>query len=196
MAERMIDNRTPQKLLKNVWEKDPERMQRAKDMGFDTDRLWYHGSPDISKTEKFDMEKAGSVLDKDTDQNSAFFAATPEPANSFASNYDYSGEGKGVIPVLLKRGETAFEDWNATGATKKMGKQIEKAIRQKKDSVVFKNIHDPSLTHVATTFDPKRIRSIFAQFKDKESDDLLAANPGSLPSLLAEALLARKKNAQ
>jgi hypothetical protein len=267
-AEMMhADSPRSAQLIKKLWEKDPERMQRAKDMGFDTDRVFFHGTPHDDIT-KFEPQRHGEAYDEPgLRYDASFFASNPNTAESYqyhgtpmsypkgkdaydtaykelndiqkaagkayedSSNAEKNGDTElankymndyqmlnvdahnkwkeveelhvakdpqpNILPVLLRRGDTRFTNWEGgTPGSRKISDDIKAALSEGRDSAVMKNIFDTPFHHQAAIFDAKRIRSIFAQFRDKDSDDLLAANPGSLPSLLAEALLARKKDAK
>jgi gas vesicle protein len=96
----------------------------------------------------------------------------------------------GILPVFLRRGKTLFSEWEGNEATslRKISSEIKKAAEGGYDSAILKNIRDSELGHQAVIFDPRNIRSIFAQFKDPNSANLLAGNPKSLSAagLLAE----------
>lgn len=58
------------------------RMKRAKDMGFDTERVWYHGTKgDIPE---FDKSFTGLSTNADSAKKGFFFSSTPQTASGYA----------------------------------------------------------------------------------------------------------------
>jgi hypothetical protein len=74
------------------------RMKRARDMGFDTSEVFYHGSPNID----FPSFKEDSFFTADADYASKF---TDSSASS-SSFYGVTKDAPGVIPVYLNRQKT------------------------------------------------------------------------------------------
>jgi hypothetical protein len=182
---------TGQELLKKAWEADPERMQRAKDMGFDTENLWFHGSPYADELEKFNNEMLGTNHYLESDSIAHFFGSHPEIANRYTNFHEDEDVPEGVFPTLL-RGKPLIRN-----RVPQQDEEIRRGIAatQKAGKDVFVTRDDMgSKAHVAAVADPKNIRSIFAQFRDPESTDLLAANKGKLQSWLSAGLLGREQS--
>ena len=80
---------------------DDDRIQRAKDMGFDTDTVFYHGT-DVNFSEFYKDSRGSSTGDPDS-KLGFFFSSNPDVASSYASinitNIDYS---KGLLGAVNK----------------------------------------------------------------------------------------------
>ncbi len=81
------------------------RMGRARQMGFDTGTIWYHGTvpsayvPDID-IKAFDPDKIGGRFG--ADEEGFFFTTDTTEASDYASIDGGSPEGGAVYPVYLK----------------------------------------------------------------------------------------------
>lgn len=155
------------------------RMQRARDMGFDTDTVYYHGTRhDI---EAFDPDMIGEQHDflRDDDPGT-FFTTNAESANFHTEpeDLDYrvkSGESPNVIPtyhrdenplvVKTAQYEENYYDQNRN-------RLLAEAYRGGHDSIVVHG-SDGKLKYI---FDPSNIRSVNAAFDPakKDSANLLA----------------------
>lgn len=68
---------------------EASRLARAKEMGFDTSKTYYHGTP--HSFEGFDLKKLGSQTDQGDARQGIFFSEDPSVADNFA-NYGPSTE--------------------------------------------------------------------------------------------------------
>lgn len=171
------------------------RMARAKEMGFDTDKVVYHGTPDSRGIWENGFQTFEETYGKSDPKRVYFFADDPKVARTYADDrraFDYQNAEPEVIPVHLKMENPAVIDWRGRkfrGREKNdEGYDIHDIINQARsagnDSFIINNVID---TYNATgkpstirgVFDPTRIRSVEAAFDPAKSDsaNLLAANP-------------------
>ena len=73
----------------------PARMERAEDMGFDTDTTWYHGSPVAASIDKFDLS-----LPKVTDEGFLGNAVYMTPQSYIAKAYARNDYDSGVLDLF------------------------------------------------------------------------------------------------
>jgi hypothetical protein len=178
---------------------EASRMARAREMGFDTDTTWYHGtkSPNF---ESFDLKKAGKS-DPGLVGKAVYFTPEAEQAGSFAASQHYGkGDAPAVIPAYLRMQNPAYitdgvlpdgrrlTDVHPSGITKQSAGAINRALKAAgHDGVIFRT-GDGELMQAAV-FDPSRIRSPRAAFDPDQIDsaNLLAANSSkaSTPGLAA-----------
>jgi len=150
------------------------RMQRAKEQGFDTDTVYYHGT-----ASDFDSFKPNSMVGSDVNY-----------ANTFAKMRGRErSEGANVIPVLINKGnQYEMIDYPEDTPYSMMRDQSDEALIA--DGYDSKKRYDGAIT----VFDPSNIRSTNAAFDPakKDSSNLLAdmgaglAATGGLSSLLAQ----------
>ncbi len=169
------------------------RMARAEAMGFDTGKVWYHGSPNAGFKEMY-VKNVG-----------AFFTDRYDVAASYAGSYDEvdesnlagDGEQQAVYSVYLKPGNSVTLDWGGKDWGDGVdGLKTDEAANRAKyegaDSVTFENVtdvgwlapgfvDDDGVGSVAVVFRPDQARSIFAAFDPdfKDSGNLLASKPAS-----------------
>lgn len=176
---------------------EASRMARAKEMGFDVDETFYHGTSmdgyvESTDIEKFDTSKHGDRFS--ADDSGFFFTNDKGEANYYASSdrdYYNKGEGEGAVyPTLLKNKNPLVVDaqflksegmapigevddtvnfWdNYQGLIKGWAED------GGYDSVILKD--EVTGRKMNIIFDPKNIRSINAKFdpKMKDSANLLA----------------------
>ena len=186
-----------EKLLKRLHESDPERMARAAEQGYDTDKVYLHGtasdikrfSPQESETRNFWNEgEAGN------DYGFNFLTDSPLNASEYAKaasqirdpdymdllEEDLFGEGANVVPAFTKKPKVSVDakgqqyDYVYPRNFKKHGET----------SYLFKNVYDSGsptgteeISDVVAISDPSDIRSIFAKFDPakKDSSDILAS---------------------
>ena len=167
------------------------RMGRAKEMGFDTETVLYHGTNEDVKG--FDLSFVGSAFGT-PEERGIFLTNNAEVANLFS----YKNDGGNVLPLYVRgkiktltakdlpklairgRPEIMFP------SRKEFAKVIKKAKAQGFDGVRIKNVEEDSLTSFNSfvgdqiiIFDPSNIRSVNAAFDPKKSGSstLLAAAP-------------------
>lgn len=179
---------------------DPQQTARAKDLGFDTDKVWYHSS--LSPLDKFDahgkfMGRSGTAGIHLTD--------SPEAASRYLDrygDYDYKGRPfqKNIIPVYVKAGKVLernepFKSPIGLGMpvpegyenpVKKMGYDalLRREGINKRGSVVghVEPGGRDSVDHAELVLhDPSRVRSVFAQYDPDatEGPELSRAAGGS-----------------
>lgn len=186
-----------------------EKLARAKEMGFDTDNVYYHGSPnpDIKEFKPSEKGMFGSAV---------YLTKNPEEAGQYAIQSNTGTQGTPTIYPLLTKGRILnrtnykdiwdlykeidpslpnidfsgnwwenkknLEDFNS--AVKKMDKLglINDLVKKSK---IFSGIQDQDHRII---FDPKNIRSKFAKFDPamSESSDIssLTSSPSSLKNKL------------
>lgn len=162
------------------------RKARAEAMGFDTSKVWYHGSK--AAVDAFDLRKAGKS-DPGLVGRGVYFAPDAEQAGMFALSPHYGrGGAPNVMPVYLRMRNPAvvvdgvlpdgrrLTEAHPRGITKDSATALKRDLqRAGYDSVVFQTV-DGELTQAAT-FDPANIRSVNAAFNPAEegSPRLLAS---------------------
>jgi hypothetical protein len=136
------------------------RMARAEAMGFDTSRVWYHGTrsateagyaPDIKD---FQTTKYGAA-------EGVFLTPDPKDANRYASSPIYPG---GTIYPVHTRGNIGSRqdmlDADGVNSTEKTASMMEKGF-----DGYFDEVHGEMVM-----FDPSNIRSVNATFDPDKSD--------------------------
>jgi len=175
------------------------RMQRARDMGLDTDRTWYRGG----KTARDELKAVGSEVDTPA----IWFSSSPQRASDFATmraEYGNMADLKAdympsVMPAYTGGNYKTVEGMFQAPNFDRMSKQMEQAKADGYDGVVFKRLNDrpgatgPSLfnsSDVLAKFDGSNIRSPNAAFDPAKADssNLLFAN-GGRPGAAAGAAL-------
>jgi hypothetical protein len=171
------------------------RMARAKEMGFDTETVLYHGTPDsrgIMETGFKTVKEKFGVKDPD---RVYFFAENKKVADTYADDrraFDYQNATAETIPVYLKSRNPKIVDWGGRpfrgkekdGSGFSIRDYIDQARADGHDSVIIRNVIDtydgkgkPST--IRAVFDPSNIRSVNAAFDPEKSGSstLLAAAP-------------------
>lgn len=145
------------------------RMARAKEMGFDTSKVWYHGTKkDFSEfTLPGGRKQAGNYRDGPGEADVAIFLSSdPKVASGYASAGSNKGEGSRVIPAYIRmqnpreinlKGEL-YRDENA--------ELIESSIKRGHDGIIYTY---PDGVKEAVVFDPANIRSVNAAFNPQQS---------------------------
>ncbi len=172
---------------------EASRMARAKELGFDTSRTFYHGTPEATPFESFDLGRVGSNM-----KNEGIFGKGVYLTENKAHAHDYANEAtlgapRGHIREVYVRAEKPYI-WGESEAplSHSIGKRTDELKTQGYDSV-----HVPSRTKAGqaeefVVFDPKNIRDVNAAFDPamRDSASLLAADSSraSLPGTLVNAL--------
>ena len=206
-AEQLTQMENQQAIAKGLDMSQEARMQRAKDMGFDTDRVVYHGTSKSGYVESTDIEAfdPSKVGDKwSFDDKGFFFTSRQSFANDYTSsdrNYREMGAGAGAVyPVYLKMKKPLViddkflkkEGMSPIGQTEdtiSFWDNYQELIKDwvaegKYDSVILRDSSDKSedgkLTETRVVFNPSQIRSVNAAFDPefKASPELLAQNQG------------------
>lgn len=172
LAERLARTagRWPRSIFGAV-DENTARLARAEDLGFDTSRIYYHGTkgdfrafePSRGSAESFVglMDGGAGKRQRATYGPGVYVSRTPDRANDFAGVWDESPEGGNVVPIFIRRGR-------------------------------FK----PTIGNEGRVVDPRDVRSIFARFDPAKANsaELLAGLGVGLPVsavTLREALRSR-----
>jgi hypothetical protein len=148
------------------------RMGRAKEMGFDTETVLYHGTG--ADIEAFNLSANG------VNGPGVYFALDPNAASAYASRASQSAN---VLPVFLKKGNYATtqqlddlaKSLRANDSPSAVDSSYVSAVeRLKADG--FIGVRDDKFVSI---FDPSNIRSVNAAFDPEKSGSstLLAAAP-------------------
>ncbi len=158
-------------LLEALMKADPERLARAQQQGYDTSKVYFHGTGnDVANLEP--SKRLG-----------AFSSDDPALASNYASYYGDKGQPN-VMPMFAKTGDA--RNINAEGRL-----LYQEMAKPRDQSVLFKNAWDPGIgndasmktndlgfneSNIFATKDPTALRSIFANFDPAKtnSSDLLA----------------------
>jgi hypothetical protein len=182
---------------------DAARMQRARDMGFDTDQVYYHGTS--ADFDEFDPSRGGANYGVDDDKGLVFFSNLKDEAeysaNEAASNI--GGEPK-IIEAFLKFKNPMIVDTKGKNPTnyldgKKEHLKYDLEFKTNEDGdpydgIIVKNFETGE--SVAVTALPENIRKTSAAFdpSKKDSGNLLA---GAIPASLGiGAMLGGTEQAQ
>ncbi|MEO1187784.1 MAG: hypothetical protein AAFW60_01830 [Pseudomonadota bacterium] len=157
---------------------EPSRMTRAKEMGFDTDQTFYHGTR--ADFDEFQPSKEGSF------GQGVYLTSNPQTAGAHANGP--SIDGAKILPLLIRNGKYAEKDLvyelyeEISAARPKLThqqllKRTQKEMRRRGYTGVK---HTYSNGHVeVTVFDPKDIRSKNAKFDPSETNSpILTAGIG------------------
>lgn len=166
---------------------EASRMARARELGFDTSRVSYHGSPDARGIDDGFKSKRERILGADDPNRAFFFTDDARVAKSYADPhraFDYQGSEPAVVPAYLKMTNPKTINWEGKRwrGTEKM---IEEARVAGHDGVVIKNVIDDyqggtKPTTVRVVFNPEQVRKPQAAFDpaNKDSGYLLGSNAG------------------
>ena len=176
-----------------------ERLQRAKDEGFDTGQVFYHGT--VGDFEKFKPQPHGIFFSTDASFSNAFARRRALDKHKASGSSDVEARrariGANIIPVYLKKGKNFdpstleadevarifkldqnknFERMEIDDILAGDWTTIESARSQRKlkeagyDSYYVMEGETKNLA----IFEPKNIRSVNAQFKNPSSADIIA----------------------
>jgi hypothetical protein len=135
----LLSNQVPIKkegegLLSNI---QVDRLERAKELGFDTDRVMYHGST-------FDIKKFGGEPSPDSAFGSGYyFTSNPEDAS-----INYAGEGPDLTNRIIRRAEELESDEIPYDEAKKIAKE---ELKGEAEAVVY-----PVYLNVGNSFDIRK----------------------------------------
>lgn len=192
------------------------RMARAKEMGFDTDTTWYHGTR-AGEFPEFDPSRANSSSKTGVPDGAMVFTSSPENASTYAATKQgmwgdqISYEpGASVIPVMLD-GRTLDMVVDAKGANWRdiqyngqfydANELAQLAKDLEYEGLLIRNVVDSKISagfapaDTYFKFSPEGIRSVNAAFDPAKADsaNLLASDVGK-PSLLGAALAGYDSN--
>ena len=182
------------------------RLARARDMGFDTDRVLYHGTG--KDFQEFEPGTRGNGT-----RRNVYLTDNPDIADIYANSQNYGLKGGGdpmIYPLYAKaekplvvsdKGPDGSFGWVSDNLAAALGVDhppagkyatlYDEARRQGYDQVQIREMTDlggPQTQYIPLK--PEYIRSVNAAFDPAKSDsaNLLAANADSRPALLAGAL--------
>jgi hypothetical protein len=185
---------------------EASRLARAREMGFDTDRVFYHGTN--KDFPEFSLDKAGSGTSGEVPGAppldhipAVWFQDDPSRASQFATGGGYGEvrDGANVIPAYLRPKDMDYWDMGHRSITSERD-TINRALKEAKEAgsrgVVFQNLIDTrapfaagkaSGANVVAMFHPEDIRSKFAAFNpaDKDKAGLLLSDTGKVNPLTA-----------
>jgi hypothetical protein len=127
-------NKAPTAALLGLLDDTASRMQRARDMGFDTDNPVYHGTPDVRPINEMGFATPSELLLKKPQRGPYFFSKDRPTAATYADDrraFDYQNAEPEVIKAFIKQENPLVID--AKGATYD-GIDADKIIKQFADS--------------------------------------------------------------
>lgn len=178
-----------------------DRFARARDMGFDTSQVWYHGTPSPGFTH-FDPTMAGYTQGQALNGRPAiWFTSNPEQASYYAGalmRHDPANVGGGgVVPAFIRRGDNPM--WGDYGgefmSPNTWYANVEEAVSQAvarrghlPSNMEFRNVpfkwrDGPSgISNILLVTDPSIIRSPNAMFNPRwfNSGNILASGAGAM----------------
>ncbi len=158
------------------------RMARAKEMGFDTDRVLYHGTH--ADFDEFQPSTHGNI------GPGVYATNVPDFAGQFATS-----EGGRTMPIMARGDFMPYSDWMELAyGPRPAGESVSQTtarVMEEAQKRGFSGVEYGGNNTVAI-FDPRNIRSVNAAFDPSKSDsaNLLAANSkdATIPGLLANVL--------
>ena len=148
---------------------DEARYARAKEMGFDTDLIYYHGTK--RQFDRFDKSTIGDNFTYSEDSG-FFFTIKKSTAESYAIDHK-TMEVDRVLSVFLKYKDpyvtsTDSEYWNPSDRFDISGHDMMHEVRlEKKDAIFIKGTRNDD---ICVVLDPSQILSIHAAF-DLETEN-------------------------
>jgi hypothetical protein len=154
-------------------------MDRARAMGFADADLYHATTKDFPA---FDLSKIGSGATISKTEKAVFSSKNPQVSEEFVAGPYYNDNGQiarqylsgaNVIPLKVRMNNP--QGWEMSGGSydaEFIEQALKDARKSKADSVVFKNMRDPSVTTVGrgdpstivATLKPQTLRSRFAAF--------------------------------
>jgi hypothetical protein len=181
--EKPLSKEEGKQYIKNIFSKD-SRLSRAREQGFDTETIWYHGTiPDYgeegSDIPEFDKDKIGSNYWQD---NAGFFLInSPAVASNYASHnaIGKSVSGGSAYPLYIalespfviddkKALSMGLEPPSENGVIYFWDENHDKLsdINKNHDGVVI--VDEKSGEKMSVVYEPHNIRSIYASFMDRD----------------------------
>lgn len=167
------------------------RMARAKEIGFDTDNILYHGT--AANFDEFKLDLGGATSGSRAGSLGVSSSRSPEIANEFAERASLGTmENSSVLPLLHRSSKRGRLTLDGSEKNLEVAATLADSWDAGFDSVLLKNYSTPSGKNgdVVVVKDPSQLRSVNAAFDPSKSDsaNLLAADQarGSLPGLLAQ----------
>lgn len=155
---------------------DTQKIEESRYRHFDSKEVL------IGRTEKL-KKRLEQIEGEDFSSKLEELKATRTELESRLHGDESLDAGEVVYPTVLKMENPLIVDFKDSGYREVTYREIlEKAQEAGHDGVIFKNTYDPAfvgggveheLIDVAAVFEPKQIRSVFAEFKDLNSDNIL-----------------------
>lgn len=181
-----------------------DKAVRAKDLGFDEDKIRYHGT---NKTiDKFQPNMQGTGMGRSHSKPASFFTNNYELADSYANSLvNRHGGEKNIIPVLINNEEMLVNRIQGMPLSKyEIDNSLDKANNLNRTGVRFVDAvdspgYDKIRSDITAVTDPAKIRSTNAAFdpRFKDSPYLLSANsrtPASSGNNTAQKVLDAARN--
>jgi hypothetical protein len=190
------------------------RLARAREMGFDTDTTWYHGTR-AGGFDAFDPSLANSSSRTGVPDGAMVFSSSPDNASTYAvtksggwgDNLSYE-PGAAVIPTYLRddglpmvvdaKG-ASWQDIEYGGKFYDANELAQLAKDLEYEGLLVKNVVDSKVSRGAKPsdtyfeFDPSRIRSTNAAFDPARAGENGLLLSDNKPSLLGSALASGQK---
>jgi hypothetical protein len=161
------------------------RMARAKEMGFDTETVLYHGTG--SDFQAFDLGAKSPWGKANTAGGGIFLTSKPGVASEYAEGAADGLSGGQVMPLYAKTQNPLVIDMRGRQVSDEtIRQQINQAKRAGHDAVILRNAKDSlsppykaEASDIHVIFDPSNIRSTNAAFDpDKAASPILTAGFG------------------
>jgi hypothetical protein len=172
------------------------RIARAKQMGFDTDRTWYHGTS--SEFDEFDPSMGGRTYGIDDDKGLVYFSSSPEEAmySAHESAGNIGGDPR-LVQTFLKFKNPMVVDSKNTSPTnyldaKKGQLKYDLEFKTDDDGTPYDGIivrNSKTGEEVAVTAYPENIRDTRAAF-DPEKEDSPKLMAATVPAAVGIGTLA------
>jgi hypothetical protein len=161
---------------------DASRLDRAKELGFDVEKTWYHGTG-ADSIESFDLGKSGS-MHHGGHPPSVLFTPDEGRANWYRENSARkTGQSGHVVRAHIRPGNQTILDASDPNVAENLRARLAAARDGGSDSVILRNHRDTPLPDGTYpdelfVFNPKDIRSVDAAFDPAKSDsaNLLYSN--------------------
>ena len=155
------------KFAQNLLELGSERLKRAKEQGFDSDQLWYHGSTHDIEQMRPDLLNPESHFGKG-------YYLTTSPADA---SKNYAGMGPDLTQRIQMRAEQIANDLDVDYDDPKALKQATEELKGQSDGVIY-----PVITRSQKTFDISSDGDTFLDYKlpDLDPEDYLDEADGDI----------------
>jgi hypothetical protein len=144
---------------------DEATIAKAKALGFDTNRVWYHATK--KNFEAFDLKKAGTNFKTTKAEKAIFLSNNPDAAVAFVGGQD-ANDAK-IIPLFSRAKDIDVVEGPQSYTPGKFASLLSKAREAGKDAVHFKEVYDmgPKADQFAV-LKPEMLRSVWAEFNPKK----------------------------
>ncbi len=150
------------------------RLSRAKEMGFDTEQVWYHGTTAAFQEFEVGLDPRNGVTNAEI-----YFSDNPEVSHyaTGTAELDWAPEGANIFPVYIRGQGVTHDIHGQDSGNAEVRELIAQAKKDGSDYVVLENASMPFAEGTElVVFDPQNIRSINSAF-----DPEYAAPPPEAP---------------